>query len=71
MMRRQGAVPRRDVGADGAPLGQTGEGLSHARPALRHLQDTRHLRLHQVRPAAQSGPLLAPDRPSPTNQQSF
>ena len=58
---RRRAVPRRNVGADGAPLGQDREGLLHEEQKLRHLEDTGHLRLHQVRPAAQ--PAHAPVRP--------
>ena len=50
---RPEAVPRRVVGAADPSLGQAGEGLPHEEQPLRHQQDPRHLRLHQVRPAAQ------------------
>jgi len=50
---RPAAVPQRDVGADAAALVQAGEGLPHEERPLRHQQDPRHLRLRQVRLAAQ------------------
>lgn len=51
---RHNIIPRRDVGANGSPVGQDREGLLHEKSHLRHLKDTRHLRLHQIRLAAQS-----------------
>ena len=50
---RNNAVSWWDMGADAATLGQTDQRLLAQCRHLRHQQDPRHLRLHQVRPATQ------------------
>jgi hypothetical protein len=42
-------LSRRNMGADGPPLGEIGERLFEQKRRFRHLEDPRHLRLHQVR----------------------
>lgn len=41
------------MGANGSAVGQDREGLLHQKQNVRHLEDTGHLRLHQIRSAAQ------------------
>ena len=57
---RHPVVPQRDAGADVAPLVQTGEGLQNEERTIQHQQDPGHLRLHQVRRAAQQLPQARP-----------
>ena len=48
------ALPRRELGADGASLQQVDQGLCEQATQVRHQQDPGHLRQHKIRPAAQS-----------------
>ncbi len=50
---RKGLVPQRVLGADDTPLEQVAERLQTEDRFVRHQQDSGHLRLHQVRSAAQ------------------